>query len=275
MNLTIFNVGHGSCAYLIADNRNVALFDCGRDEAGFRPSSYLPRRGCTAIEHLYISHFDQDHVADLPDLLATLPIRIFYRNRSMSPDQIRQLKLRSGPLEQGVRAAIDMISGATDVTPHTQAAAALGGVEVTTFCNDYPTFQDMNNLSLVSFIHHAQVSIVLPGDLEKAGWQQLLGNPTFREHLGRVQIFVASHHGRENGYLPEVFNYCTPDIVIISDTAIQYATQENKYAQHARGLPWNNRTSTRYVLTTRHDGNITIETPSQGGYFITAQRELP
>jgi len=50
---------------------NVALFDCRHDDqTGFRPSRYLMRRGVTGVEHLVISHYDQDHLSDLPNLLA-------------------------------------------------------------------------------------------------------------------------------------------------------------------------------------------------------------
>lgn len=113
-------------------------------------------------------------------------------------------------------------------------------------------------------------SIVLPGDLEKAGWEKLLENKTFRDNLGRVNIFVASHHGRESGYCTEVFEYCDPAIVIISDESKQYETQETNYTQYARGITWN-QTEVRKVLTTRSDGKLTI-TPRQGGFFIQASR---
>jgi beta-lactamase superfamily II metal-dependent hydrolase len=69
MQFHIFNVGHGSCAFLIADNGSTILFDCGRDnEGGFRPSLTLPRLGCTRIDEFVISHYDSDHVADLANL---------------------------------------------------------------------------------------------------------------------------------------------------------------------------------------------------------------
>ncbi len=271
MELHIFNVGHGFCAYLIADNRNVMLFDCGHDdEVGFRPSQYLPARGCTGIERLIISHYDEDHLSDLANLRRVLPIQVLLRNPTIPTEYIRQLKQRSGVLAPPIQALLTMLGGytATVTTPPT-----FTNVELVTFYNRYPTFQDTNNLSVVSFIHHApsSTSIVIPGDLERPGWEALLATPAFQEQLRRVNIFVASHHGRENGYAEAVFNYCTPDIVIISDTAIQHDTQTNRYAQHARGLRWNNGASTRYVITTRSDGNITITTRARGYYVSTVR----
>ena len=72
-----------------------------------------------------------------------------------------------------------------------------------------------------------------------------------------MNVFVASHHGRESGYLPEVFEFCSPELVIISDRNIIYRTQEHIYAQHARGVRWPDGT-VRRVVTTRNDGLIQI-----------------
>jgi beta-lactamase superfamily II metal-dependent hydrolase len=118
---------------------------------------------------------------------------------------------------------------------------------------NYPHVTDTNNLSLVLFLHCPGLSIVFPGDLEKPGWRNLLLRPDFQAHLARVNIFVASHHGRENGYLPEVFDYCHPQVIIISDESKQYETQETNYSNRASGIVWN-ATDTRKVLTTRKDG---------------------
>lgn len=255
MEFRIFNVGHGFCALLVADNRNVMLFDCGHDDGiGFRPSTHLREIGCTAIERLISSNYDEDHISDLHRLARVLPIRTLCRNRSISPQSLRQLKLQGGPLSPSMETLLDMHNRYTaPVSPPLDFA----GVELVTFHNPYPTFRDTNNLSLVSFVRYYDLCIIFPGDLEKPGWAELLRNPDFRHYLGQVNIFIASHHGRESGYLREVFDFCHPDIVIISDESKQYQTQETNYAEHARGLRGDNGRM-RYVLTTRRDGNITV-----------------
>ncbi len=69
MEIRIFDVAHGFCAYVIADNNNVMLIDCGYNEGtGFRPSDYLVRDSCTGIKLLIVSNFDEDHVSDLPNV---------------------------------------------------------------------------------------------------------------------------------------------------------------------------------------------------------------
>lgn len=270
MRVQIFNVGHGSCALLVADNGNVMLFDCGHDdEVGFRPSTYLPAGGCTGIEQLIISHYDEDHVSDLARLRQVLPIQAVYRNKSVPVEWVRRLKAQSGQLGSGLRAAFDLASSYN--APIGPDFPDFAGVELVTFRNEYPAFQDTNNLSLVSFVHHPNLSVVFPGDLERAGWQALLRDPLFRAQLARVDVFVPSHHGRSNGYLPEIFNYCHPTIVVISDTAMQHDTQEHSYAQHVTGVRWDDG-RTRHVLTTRRDGHIQIETNGLGYRILTSHR---
>ena len=97
---------------------------------------------------------------------------------------------------------------------------------------------------------------MIPGDVEEPAWQKLLQNKEFRTRLSRTNVFVASHHGRTNGYCKEVFDLCSPDVVVFSDGPQKYATQEeaDTYARHASGVTFNGRR--RYVLTTRNDGTI-------------------
>lgn len=257
MEIKIFDVEHGFCAYIVADNGNVMLIDCGHNTlTNFRPSTYLPACGCTAIERLVISNYDEDHMSDLENLLSRVPVQVLHRNRTITGDQLHRLKKAScpGPLGTGTRAVLGMIG---TYTMDTQNPPDLTGVELEFFWNSYPLFEDTNNLSLVTFLHYRDLHLVFPGDLEKAGWRALLNDPSFCDHLRKVNVFIASHHGRENGYCPEVFNYCSPEIIAISDEAIKYDTQDVDYAKHARGVSWHDG-SRRYVLTTRKHGMITI-----------------
>jgi beta-lactamase superfamily II metal-dependent hydrolase len=255
MEIKIFDVEHGFCAYLIADNGNTILIDCGHNSTtGFRPSNYLMNTGCTGIERFIVSNYDGDHLSDLPNLYRTIPIQILHRNNTISADELKSLKLRSGPIQSGMQTLLDMINyynaPVTNPPPYPD-------LYLETYYNSFPEFNDTNNLSLVTFIKYRDLDIVFPGDLEKAGWEKLLVSINFRNRLSTVNTFVASHHGRENGYCESVFNYCTPDIVVISDGAIKYDTQKNFYQKHSKGIRFPNG-EVRYVLTTRCDGCITI-----------------
>jgi beta-lactamase superfamily II metal-dependent hydrolase len=163
-------------------------------------------------------------------------------------------KLDVGPLGPGIEALLGMIDTYT-TTP--AQPVDFNGIERKIFYNDFPTFPDTNNLSVVTFVHYLDSLVVFPGDLEKEGWLALLEHSEFRRQLEQTNFFVASHHGRDSGYCEEVFSHCQPFLVIISDEAVKCNTQETPYQKHATGVPWSDG-STRYVLTTCSDGKITI-----------------
>lgn len=257
--LTIFDVGHGFCAYATTPGNVDILFDCGYDiEMKFYPSTYFSDRNISRIHNLTISHFDQDHICDIENLRETICFDGLSRNKSIPADFIRRQKQVEGGITAAMNSALEMHSNWTSpltVTPDH------GGVDVRRFSNDYPTFTDMNNLSLVTFLEYEGCGIVIPGDLEGAGWKELLKNSAFCNCLKRTNYFIASHHGRTEGYCEEVFNYCRPHLIILSDKGIVHRSQEHDYTKHASGLP-DNGGGIRRVLTTRSDGHIRIEKPS-------------
>ena len=264
MEIRIFDVSHGFCALLIADNGNVMLFDCGHNEGtGFRPSEYLWSIGCRGIEQLIVQNFDQDHVSDLPSIRERFPVTLFIRNRSITVGELEGVKAEAGPITEAMEEAIEMHRSYV----HSVEPPLFPGIEFATYSNRYPDFEDTNNLSLVSFVHYDDMGIVFPGDLEEAGWEALLQFPEFREHLGRISIFVASHHGRVSGFCGDVFRHCTPDIVVISDKEIVYETQKQLYADHAAGIYFGG-SQLRKVLTTRSDGMVTISKTMGQPYSI-------
>ena len=231
------------------------LFDCGHGSVN-RPSTYLPARGISNIRRFFVTNHDEDHISDLLAVRRSLYVEVLTRNSSMTSGDIRSLK--NPPISPAMNELLGMIDSFTgDVSPQQLEPA---GLQVWCFYNDYPMFTDTNNLSLLTFLDVGRVSFVLGGDLEQAGWFALLQNPHVRCLLKRVDVFVASHHGRESGYCPEVFDYCKPRLIVMSDGPIQHDTQlmAGTYAQHALGEIFSTPSGqeTRKVVTTRKDGNI-------------------
>jgi len=89
-------------------------------------------------------------------------------------------------------------------------------------------------------------------------------NENVRILLGGTDIFVASHHGREDGYNENIFNYCKPECIILSDTYIKHDTQQGMTQLYSSKIKGNgivlngNYQSPRGTLTTRSDGHIWI-----------------
>lgn len=255
MKVTIHNVGHGACVSLAHQNGNVMLWDCGHAEYN-RPSRFLPASGISRIDYFFVTNYDEDHISDLPNLRASVNIRSLFRNRSITSDQLRALKRQGGPISTAMESMLNMIDYYTGgpLSP----APEFPGVRFKTFSNSYGAqFPDTNNISLVTFLECGSTKFIIPGDLEHAGWEELLTRQDFVDELAGVNVFIASHHGREGGYHKDVFRVCSPYVIVFSDSEIQHGTQEmaQTYAEHASGVAFNGET--RYVLSTRNDGTLT------------------
>jgi hypothetical protein len=206
---------------------------------------------------LAITNYDEDHVSGLPDLLGNVEIEWLWRNKSVTPDTIMHLKSEDG-MGRGIETLVNMASdytGGGDATP-----PAFPGIERQSFYNDYPSFDDENNLSMVVHFQTNGINFLFPGNLESSGWKSLLKKPDFQQVVSDTHVLVASHHGRESGICTDVFDThgCNPFYVVISDKGYMYDTQETAsyYYSKARGGPF--RGETRRVLTTRKDGRISF-----------------
>lgn len=257
MRLTIHDVGHGQCISLVHENGNVMLWDCGHTNDN-RPSEFLPALGVTGIEHFFVTNYDEDHISDLPELRNNLGIDTLTRNSTISVEQLRSLKLEGGPISPAMESMLDMHGRYNG--PVSEPGPGFPGVLRSHYHITYSDdFDDTNNISLVTFLTCGERKIVIPGDIEKKGWLELLRRDGFVRELSTVDIFIASHHGRESGYCAEVFEVCQPLVVVVSDSNIQHATQQmvDVYGRHASGCSYNGQN--RKVLTTRSDGSIALD----------------
>lgn len=271
MKLEIFNVEHGQCALLISDTGETMLIDCGHNSStGWRPSTHLVNIGATRLDRLVVTNYDEDHVSDLPNLLANFPPRLLLRNRTVSSGDLYRLKS-----ETGCGKGIDRLAGM--IEQYTGQATNLpyfGGLKLRQFHNKFPDdFQDENNLSLVVILEWPNFKICFPGDMEVAGWRKLLERRDFRDAMGNVSVLVASHHGRENGCCEELFSQTgmRPELIVISDDGIQYKTQNtiSWYSEKVsnNGIMLNGRS--RKVLTTRSDGKINFSIDPNGTTLVS------
>jgi len=275
MLIEIHDVDHGACIVITGPTGRRLMLDCGLNRTrGWSPSAaYQDQR----IDTLMLTNLDEDHVEDLERLWRDAPIGALVSNPTVTGDVLRALKLEGG-MDRGVQTATALLdhfgSGLVG-----DWSSDLGGVAWHAFWNRYGwDFTDTNNLSLAVFVSFEGVTALFGGDLECAGWRRLLEIPAFRARLPEVQIFVASHHGRESGQCPELFDHMRPEIVIVSDGPKQYQSQETRcwYAQRTIGIPDYERPAglqgqpRRHVLTTRRDGALRIEV-SQGRYLVRTE----
>lgn len=253
--LTIFDVQHGACALLEADNGATMLIDCGKSsDTGWSPTKDLIERGYNELTMLAVTNYDEDHVDGLPELRqSSVKIKSLLRNKEVSPDNILQLKSETG-MGKGIAALVEM----SRTYNQSMSPPDFAGITWKTFHNSSKYFDDENNLSLFIVIDIFGKKVVFTGDVEKGGFDKLLESDSFRAAVADCSILVAPHHGRECSVHEEFLAICNPFWVAISDRDYIYESQKTVplYASYCRGGSYRN--ANRKVLTTRQDGTLTF-----------------
>lgn len=264
MQLKIFDVEHGGCALLRTDDGRHILIDCGHNASSrWYPGDYLVAQGISHIDLLVVTNYDQDHVSGYLNLRRKVTIGGIWRNTSVTPQTIHQLKSDVGTVSPEMNQFIADIGGALFGPPGVGQPIRFPGVNYSLHNNIYPVFDDENNLSLVVRLKIKGLTFLFTGDIEKAGWRALLASdPVLSVAAANIDVLVASHHGRESGRCPELFDVynCAPKIVVISDDYMQYNTQQTTayYASKCAGITGFRGQELRKVLTTRNDGTLTF-----------------
>lgn len=282
MMLRIWDVQHGACAMLHHTLNGVAgrlaMIDSG-DMDGWNPATFIKqtlRRN--QLDFLFITNADQDHMSGLQGLWdAGINVPVMHHNPSFGPAAFEAVKRQSGPLTRDAQRYLQNVGTFTAQIDY-PFNDSMGGITATVFWNKWPHFTNTNDLSLVVFLKFGPFGILFPGDLEGPGWRNLLQLQDFRTMLGGVDIFVASHHGRESGYCADVFEYCRPQAIVMSDKSIVHDTQNmtQTYRNHItrhypNGVNVRSSGRRRHVLTTRRDGWIQFEVNDQGTFTIDTE----
>lgn len=282
LTLRIWDVEHGACAMLHHTLNGIAgrlaMIDSG-DTADWTPAGFIRHELQRAtLDYLFITNADQDHMSDLQGLWdAGINVRVMHHNPTFGPAAFEAVKRQSGPLTRDAERYLQNLRTFTAPIEF-PFDTNMGGITASMFWNPWPDFTTTNDLSLVVFIKYGPFGILFPGDLEVAGWQNHLRQPPFRAMLADVDILVASHHGRDNGYCEEVFQYCRPQAVVMSDKAIVHDTQQmaatyrsHVMRHHPNGILVRSSGNRRHVLTTRNDGHIQFEVDDQGRFAIDTE----
>jgi len=110
--------------------------------------------------------------------------------------------------------------------------------------------------------------IFFSGDLKTEGWEELLKRDSFKTALKGTNFFVTSHHGHKSGYTPQIYDIMgKPYVNIVSEKQGEEVCDAYSKKEYAKGIEFNGQI--RRMLTTRRDGSIIIEIPSEGNPEIS------
>ncbi len=208
---TFFAVGKGNMILVEFSTSGInMLVDCRRSDEWPSPLEYLKSKIQT-LDIVVITHPHQDHLTGLQEVCEWYkPDRLWHNGRYFSPDSVYDdwsyyERLRNGK-----------ISFCSPVRVHEGHTFTIGDSHIyvagPTTPNLVGTEDDENNNGIILAISTGNSKVVLTGDTEKEQWNAANLTP-----LAHASVFLASHHGREDGYSDRALTVIKPQRIIISD----------------------------------------------------------
>ncbi len=251
---TFVALGHGLSVLVELPDGRALLYDAGRmgppGPAAQSISAVLWSRGITHLDAVVLSHGDLDHYNALPQLLERFSVgsvyvpQTMYENPNPALDALAQAIERSGVEQDEVWAGHRFAEGDCRIEVIHPPKRGLLGSD--------------NANSLVLAIEYAGRRILLTGDLESAGLDDLIA-----EEPLRCDVLLAPHHGGRRSNTPELAAWCTPQWVVVSGAGGAGTFGQLRATYEAAGAT---------VLSTAEHGAVTVEACSMGlqtkGYRI-------
>lgn len=259
--MTVWNVELGLAVHVKAPNGKYIVIDLGTGTGN--PSPLLQLRG-ENISYMIITHPHLDHFDDILNFDANPP-KVLQRVYALYNEEV--LENASEHNREKFEKYVDTCNRFTLSVSSTDADNPddennYGGLNIQTFYTNACSHDNFNNFSIITVFTLANCKVVVCGDNEKASFDELMKQESFKSTVADADVLIAPHHGRESGYHEDFVKLVNPRITIISDTSYSDASASSKYTNISRGwtvLDRNGNSSTRYCLTTRNDGNIEVD----------------
>ena len=265
LRLTMWNVQHGSAAYIQTPNGKHIAIDLGAGDA-FSPLQHLRQNGIRNLDHVTITHPHMDHIDDI----LNLNFDVFVPTSLWAPLHLTENDIRSGnpqlsqEAEAKMQKYLEITGGDGSVDPQNDVTKPEnnGNVSVNTFVPCQGSTGNLNNHSVVTVLEYSGVKILIPGDNEPPSWEELLKRPDFATAIAGTHVLVAPHHGRDSGFHSPLFDHFRLLITLISDGRVKETSATDRYENVTNGHPVGRRNGTRRdrkCVTTRNDGTIEVE----------------
>jgi competence protein ComEC len=205
---TFLAVGHGSCVVLETPDGRVLLYDAGSlagpEVAVWQIAPFLWSRGITRIDEVFLSHADLDHFNGVPALLDRFAVA-----------QVSCTPSFADRPERGVQVVVaDLARRGVPVRALAAGQRLQAGPVVIDVLHPPPQGPEgtENARSLVLLIQYAGRSVLLTGDLEQPGLDQVMRQPP-----PPVDILLAPHHGSPASNTEAFARWARPGLVISSE----------------------------------------------------------
>ncbi len=200
MTVSAIDVGHGQCIAVL-DCDKTLMVDCGGNfDSAETAARWLYSHGRKEIDALILSHFDEDHVNDVADLMLRIPVdEIIYCGNNITQDEL--------PLLHEIRQIAEKTNTKLRLV-NTEADFDLGSL----FIRVKAIEGDHSNDGLITYLQSGSYELLVMGDAGFDAEAQLLRSPWIHE----VDCLVVGHHGSVYSTGEALLERIQPKVAMIS-----------------------------------------------------------
>ena len=287
LKIWFLNVGHGDCTYCELPNGARMMIDCGGSQnwASKMLKHYnITKKGAPnpwgyALDKLVITHPHGDHISDIISIHDDIGFNWLIGAYSNFIDDIEKDKIdfrkRNKTAVEKFIAVVKNYTGAYKKEEDRVVASNPPCVVNAKRFIPFSKGMDLNELSWFTSFEIGGHKVLFTGDMTASGVQKILESDKaedFKKFVKGTTILKIPHHGRENGCSEEMFEAfeVEPLLCVASDKVLD---EQNEGTSN---IGWyKNRTSdkeilidgqlqSRWVLTTRNDGDIFLSISNEG-----------
>lgn len=263
LNVTMLDVGQGECVGIETREHHVYLVDAGstskKKTGQYQIIPWLKYIGTRSVEGIFITHWDEDHISAVGELLEWSESSRVKIRRIFLPDVVLKDEVLETLLQQIEEAnvSVEYLSAGEHMTDGALQISCLHP-----YAKKVP--EDRNDASLVLRLSQGDFQMLLTGDLEKsgedwlveqarpaveqtqpAGQEQALScvpsnHPAVQNPL-RCTILDAGHHGAFNATGEALLDLAQPELILIScgkNNRYGHPAPETLKRLEERGIRW-------------------------------------
>ena len=248
LNVTMLDVGQGECVGIETREHHVYLVDAGstskKKTGQYQIIPWLKYIGTRSVEGIFITHWDEDHISAVGELLEWSKSSRVKIRRIFLPDVALKDEVLETLLQQIEEAnvSVEYLSAGEHMTDGALQISCLHP-----YAKKVP--EDRNDASLVLRLSQDDFQMLLTGDLEKSGedWLVEQARPAVEQPQPAAQnplrctILDAGHHGASNATGEALLDLAQPELVLIScgkNNRYGHPAPETLKRLEERGIRW-------------------------------------